>query len=124
MLVTGGAIIGFGAYLVIEGQFTAGALFAMMALVWRVLGPIQTAFLHLNKLSQAAGIIRQIDQLMRIEPEYRPEVVPTVARTFNGPIELQGVVMRYAPRGDGVSVSTPSNARKRNAPGCSAWKRR
>jgi ATP-binding cassette, subfamily C, bacterial LapB len=113
VLLTGGAIIGFGAYLVIEGQFTAGALFAMMALVWRVLGPIQTAFLNLNKLSQAAGIIRQMDQLMRIEPEYRPEVVPTVARTFSGPIELQGVVMRYAPRGEpairGISLQVPRN---------------
>jgi ATP-binding cassette subfamily C protein LapB len=65
-----------------------------------VLGPIQTAFLNLNKLSQASGIIKQIDQLMRIEPEYRPELVPTVARTFKGPIELQGVVMRYTARGE------------------------
>ena len=111
VLVTGAAIIGCGAYLVIQGQFTAGALFAMMMLVWRVLGPIQTAFLNLNKLSQATGIIKQIDQLMRIEPEYRPEVVPTVGRSFKGPIELQGVVMRYTQGGEpairGLSLQVP-----------------
>jgi ATP-binding cassette subfamily C protein LapB len=111
VLITGAALIGCGAYMVIEGHFTAGALFAMMMLVWRVLGPIQTAFLNLNKLSQALGIIKQMDQLMRIEPEYRPELVPTVARTFKGPIELQGVVMRYTARGEpairGLSLAIP-----------------
>lgn len=113
VMVTGAAIIGCGAYLVMQGQFTAGALFAMMALVWRVLGPIQTAFLNLNKLSQATGIIRQLDQLMRIEPEYPPDVVPTLPRAFKGPIEVQGVVMRYTPRGEpairGVSINVPLN---------------
>jgi ATP-binding cassette, subfamily C, bacterial LapB len=113
VLVTGTAIIGCGAYLVMQGAFTAGALFAMMALVWRVLGPIQTAFLNLNKLSQAVGIIRQLDQLMRIEPEYASDVVPSLPRAFKGPIEVQGVVMRYAPRAEpairGVSFQVPQN---------------
>lgn len=113
VLITGGAIIGFGAYLVIQGSFTAGALMAMMALVWRVLGPIQTAFLHLNKINQAIGILQQVDQLMRVEPEYRPESVPSVPRSFKGPIELQGVVMRYSPRAEpalrGVSMQVPLN---------------
>jgi ATP-binding cassette, subfamily C, bacterial LapB len=114
VLVTGAAIIGCGAYLVMEGAFTAGALFALMSLVWRVLAPIQTAFLHLNKLSQAASIIRQLDQLMRIRPEYRPDMVPTVPRSFKGPIELQSVVMRYSARAEpamrGVSFQVPQNA--------------
>jgi ATP-binding cassette, subfamily C, bacterial LapB len=113
VLVTGAAIIGCGAYLVMEGAFTAGALFALMSLVWRVLAPIQTAFLHLNKLSQAASIIRQLDQLMRIPPEYRPDVVPTVPRSFKGPIEMQSVVMRYSARAEpairGVSFQVPQN---------------
>jgi ATP-binding cassette, subfamily C, bacterial LapB len=113
VLVTGAAIIGCGAYLVMEGAFTAGALFALMALVWRVLAPIQTAFLHLGKLSQASAVIRQLDQLMRIEPEYRPDVVPTVPRSFKGPVELQSVVMRYSPRAEpalrGVSLQVPQN---------------
>lgn len=113
VMVTGGAIIGCGAWLVIEGSFTAGALFAMMALVWRVLGPIQTAFLNLSKISQATGIIKQIDQLMRIEPEYRPDVVPTIARSFHGPVEMQGVMMRYTAGGEpalrGVSLNVPRN---------------
>ena len=113
VLVTGAAIIGCGAWMVIEGAFTAGALFALMSLVWRVLAPIQTAFLHLPKLSQGFAIIRQLDQLMRIEPEYRPDVVPTVPRSFKGPIEMQGVVMRYSPRLEpairGVSFQVPQN---------------
>jgi ATP-binding cassette, subfamily C, bacterial LapB len=86
----------------------------MMTLVWRVLGPIQVALLNLNKLSRASGIIRQMDQLMKIEPEYRPERVPTVARSFHGPIELQGVVMRYTagsePALRGVSLQVPRDS--------------
>jgi ATP-binding cassette subfamily C protein LapB len=113
VMVTGAAIIGCGAYLVMQGAFTAGALFAMMALVWRVLGPIQTAFLNLNKLSQAFGIIRQLDQLMRIEPEYPSDIAPSLPRAFRGPIEVQGVVMRYSPRAEpiirGVSLEVPLN---------------
>ena len=114
VLLTGGAVIGCGTYLVIQNAFTAGSLFAMMTLVWRVLGPIQTALLNLNKLSQATGIIRQMDQLMKIEPEYRPEVVPSVARSFHGPIEMQGVMMRYPQGGEpalrGVSLQVPQNS--------------
>jgi len=113
VMLTGAAIIGCGAYLVMQGAFTAGALFALMSLVWRVLAPIQTAFLHLGKLSQGAAIIRQIDQLMRIEPEYRADVVPTVPRRFKGPIETQGLVMRYSPKAEpalrGVSLAVPLN---------------
>lgn len=114
MLITGGAVIGCGAYLVMQGAFTAGALLAMMALVWRVLGPIQTALLHLGKLSQAAGVLRQLDQLMRLDPEYRPEGAPTVPRALKGPVELQAVAMRYSPRAEpalrGVSMHVPHKA--------------
>jgi ATP-binding cassette subfamily C protein/ATP-binding cassette subfamily C protein LapB len=97
-VVTGTIVVGIGAYEVMAGTLSSGALIALMALVWRVLAPIQTAFLNLNKLSQARSIVQQIDQLMRLAPEYQPRKLPTFARTFKGNIELSGVSMRYSPQ--------------------------
>jgi ATP-binding cassette subfamily C protein/ATP-binding cassette subfamily C protein LapB len=63
-----------------------------------VLAPIQTTFLNLNKISQARSIVQQIDQLMRLAPEYQPRKLPTFARTFKGNIDISGVSMRYSPQ--------------------------
>ena len=98
VMVTGAIVVGVGAYDVMAGTMSSGALIALMALVWRVLAPIQTAFLNLNKISQARSIVQQIDQLMRLAPEYQPRKLPTFARTFKGNIELSGVSMRYSPQ--------------------------
>ena len=98
VVVTGAIVVGMGAYQVMAGTLSSGALIALMALVWRVLAPIQTAFLNLNKISQARSIVQQIDQLMRLAPEYQPRKLPTFARTFKGSIELSGVSMRYSPQ--------------------------
>jgi ATP-binding cassette, subfamily C, bacterial LapB len=96
VVITGAIVVGIGAYEVMAGTLSAGSLIALMALVWRVLAPIQTTFLNLNKLSQARSIVQQIDQLMRIAPEYQPRKLPTFTRTFKGSIELSGVSMRYS----------------------------
>ncbi len=98
VVVTGAIVVGVGAYEVMAGTLSSGALIALMALVWRVLAPIQTTFLNLNKISQARSIVQQIDQLMRLTPEYQPRKVPTFARTFKGNIEFSGVSMRYSPQ--------------------------
>ena len=98
VVVTGAIVVGIGAYEVMAGTLSSGSLIALMALVWRVLAPIQTTFLNLHKLSQARSIVQQIDQLMRLAPEYQPRKLPTFARTFKGNIELSGVSMRYSPQ--------------------------
>lgn len=96
VIVTGAIVVGVGAYEVMAGTLSSGALIALMGLVWRVLAPIQTTFLNLNKVSQARSIVQQIDQLMRLAPEYQPRKLPTFARTFKGNVELSGVSMRYS----------------------------
>ena len=98
VVVTGSIVVGIGAYEVMAGQLSPGSLMALMALVWRVLAPIQTAFLNLNKISQLRSIVQQIDQLMRLAPEYQPRKLPTFARTFKGSIDVSGVSMRYTPQ--------------------------
>lgn len=67
--ITGALIVGFGAVKVIDGTLSMGALAAIMAIVWRVLAPIQTALLNLNRVFQAIDTAKQINQLMKLAQE-------------------------------------------------------
>ncbi len=91
--ITGAIIVGLGAVEVINGTLSIGALAAVMAIVWRALAPIQTAMLNLNRLFQAFGTARQINQLMKL-----PQEGGTVPRKafghVRGDITLENVAFR------------------------------
>jgi len=109
VVLTGTAIIGVGSLEVIAGDMTAGTLIAVMAIVWRLLAPIQTAFLNLSRLSQGANMVRQLNMLMRMAPEYDPAKLPSFDRQFKGHVAVRGVSFRYTPYADpslkGVSLT-------------------
>ncbi len=69
MTIAGVAVITIGAYRVMMGDMSIGALIATLALIWRVLGPIQNAFLSFSKFEQVSNAIRQINQLMTLAVE-------------------------------------------------------
>ncbi len=73
MLFSGLSVISFGAYKVIHGSMTTGALFATMMIVWRALSPIRLCFTSLCQLSQAKESINQVNQLMRLPSENKIE---------------------------------------------------
>lgn len=97
LVIAGTATVGFGALMVIDGNLSAGALIAIMALVWRILSPLQSAFLSLNRISQTTRSFKQINILMRMATERQPGQLPTFYRKFNGKITFQQVSFRYAP---------------------------
>jgi ATP-binding cassette subfamily C protein LapB len=97
-LLAGTAIIFYGAVHVIDGAMTPGALVALMALVWRVLTPIQTVFLNYDRLGQTREVFRQVDQLMRLPVEYEPDQYSLLPRKFGGNLATEGVVFRYPNR--------------------------
>jgi ABC-type bacteriocin/lantibiotic exporter with double-glycine peptidase domain len=68
-VITGGLIIGFGALAVLEDTLMVGALSGVMAIVWRVLSPIQTIFLNLGRVFRTADMVKQINQLMKLPQE-------------------------------------------------------
>jgi ATP-binding cassette subfamily C protein/ATP-binding cassette subfamily C protein LapB len=81
---------------------TVGALIATMALLWRVLSPVQSAFLSIPKLQQTRKGIRQINQLMRLKAERRCTYSGLLSAGEQGRISLNRVSFRYGADRDPV----------------------
>ena len=94
--VAGVAILAIGASLVVAGDLSAGALIAVMALSWRVLGPIRNIFLSGLTLSQTLQSVEQIDRLVRIPLEREPNTGPSIPRRFKGHVVFDRVTFKYA----------------------------
>ncbi len=89
------ATLAFGTGLVISGDLTAGALIAVMALAWRILGPIRNTFLSGLTLGQTLQSIEQIDRLVRMPREREPNSSPSISRSFAGHIICENLAFRY-----------------------------
>jgi len=81
-----------------QGTLSVGALIAVMAVVWRVLGPIQTVFLSLNRVKMLLRTVRQIEQLMKIKPERPPNRMAAPDRRLAGAVTLSHACLRYGTR--------------------------
>jgi ATP-binding cassette subfamily C protein/ATP-binding cassette subfamily C protein LapB len=97
MFAAGIATIATGTVRVAEGDMTVGALIATMAMIWRILTPLQTGFLSLANVEQIKLGIEQVNRLMNIVPERADNDIASVYRPFTGRIVFQNVSMRYAP---------------------------
>lgn len=111
VVIAGVATLGIGTVRVMSGDMTLGALIAVMAMVWRVLSPVQAIFLSMNRFSQVAMSFRQINHLMRFKPEREPGVIPSFYRKFKGAINVVRASLRHTPRSEpammGLSVDIP-----------------
>jgi ABC-type bacteriocin/lantibiotic exporter with double-glycine peptidase domain len=87
--------LGFGTLLVMSGAMSIGALIGVMALVWRVLSPLQTTFLTLTRLEQAIQTFKHVNRLMEIKVERNLDQRLSFHRKFNGGINLNRLVFRY-----------------------------
>lgn len=110
--LAGIATLWIGTLLVLAGEMTLGALIAVMALVWRVLAPINSAFLSLNRLNQVIQTFKQINGLMRLNLERIPGELPSFYREFEGEITVGRLGFRYTPRAEpalvGVTMRIPA----------------
>ncbi len=93
--VAGVAILTIGTGQVIAGDLSAGALIAVMALSWRVLGPIRNLFLSGLTLGQTLQSVQQIDRLVRMPLEREPNSGPSIPRTFKGHVVFDKISFRY-----------------------------
>lgn len=100
VMVTGVLTIALGTLQAIEGELTAGALIAIVALIWRLLSPIQAVFLGLNRIGQTLDTFKQINVFMRFQPERQPGHIPTFERQVDGDISVIGLGFRYNPRSE------------------------
>ena len=100
MTLAGIAVLGFGTLKVLAGAMTVGGLIATMALVWRVLSPLQAGFLAFSRLEQVKQSIRHINQLMKLRPETQIGKSSLLGRSFGGRVMFDRVSFRYTPDTD------------------------
>lgn len=112
VMLAGAATLIIGAVMVMDGIMTAGALIAAMMFVWRVLTPIQVAFLSINRLGQFYATIRQIDRLVDLPAEVEERQHISVHRNFKGHFDVDGLVFRYTPQTEpvlrGIKLNIPT----------------
>ncbi len=97
-IIAGATTLAVGASFAIAGQFSMGALIACMALVWRVLSPLQMLFVTFTRLEEIKSAMNRMDQLMAQPTETKMRSSgETVAREreFEGRITFNRVVLRY-----------------------------
>ena len=100
--IAGIVTLGLGALSVSKGSMTSGALIGTMALVWRVLSPLQSTYLSLPRIEQALQTFKQIDRLMKIRSERDTRAPRFFFRQFRGKVSVQRLAFRYAQRPEAV----------------------
>lgn len=100
VVIAGALTVGIGAHMVLEGDLTPGALIAVMTLVWRVLQPLQSVFLSLNRIGQTRDSFMQINGLMKLATERQPGVLPTFFRKFRGRLVMKRVAFRFSAKAE------------------------
>ncbi|MBT6096718.1 MAG: ATP-binding cassette domain-containing protein, partial [Rhodospirillaceae bacterium] len=104
MVGSGVGTIVFGVFRVLEGEMTVGSLVATMMLVWRVLGPLQTGFISMSRITQVRASIGQINNLMNIRAEREQHTQTTPLKRFDGFVSFARVSIRYSPEADPALV--------------------
>jgi ABC-type bacteriocin/lantibiotic exporter with double-glycine peptidase domain len=94
--IAGVAVLVAGVGMVINGDLTGGGLIAVMALSWRVLGPIRNLFISGLTIGHTLQSLQQVDRLVRMPLEREPDAGPSIPRSFKGRIVVDKVVFRYA----------------------------
>lgn len=95
MTLCGISVLAFGSMAVMAGTMTIGALIATMTLAWRVLSPLQGAFLSYSKFEQMLKSIKQINALMRLKVEKDESNTELVEDKIEGNLIVDRVSFRY-----------------------------
>lgn len=95
MIAAGAATLAFGALMVLDGAISVGALIAIMMLIWRALGPLQTGFLSLTKLTQVRSAVRQMNELLRLPVERQTDRPRLSQKHFAGRVTFARASLRY-----------------------------
>jgi ATP-binding cassette subfamily C protein/ATP-binding cassette subfamily C protein LapB len=111
--ITAFATIGMTVTFVIEGKAQAGALMAVILLIWKTLAPIRSFFTLIGQFHFYNSTVRSIDRFMEIGLEERPEDYFKEEKEIRGTIELKGVSIRFVkesfPSLINIDLKIPSN---------------
>ena len=104
MVAAGVGTIVFGVFRILNGDMTVGGLVASMMLVWRVLGPLQTGFISMARITQVRASIGQINNLMNIRAEREQHSIVNPIKRLEGFVSFNRVSIRYSPEADPALV--------------------
>ena len=104
MVGAGVGTIVFGVFRIINGDMSIGGLVASMMLVWRVLGPLQTSFVSMSRITQVKASIGQIDNLMNLRAEREQHSKLKPIKRMEGFVSFNRVSIRYSPEADPALV--------------------
>lgn len=95
----------------LDGAISVGAVVAVMIIMWRVVGPLQSGFLSLTTLFRVFGSVRQIDNLMRLRGDRDSLALRQAPPAFKGDVSFSRVSFRYSQDADpallGVTFRVP-----------------
>jgi ATP-binding cassette, subfamily C, bacterial LapB len=104
MIAAGVGTIVFGVFRILAGEMSIGGLVASMMLVWRVLGPLQTGFVSMARITQVRASIGQINNLMNIRAEREQHSIVNPIKRMEGFVSFSRVSIRYSPDADPALV--------------------
>ena len=97
MMVAGVGTIAFGAIAAVQGDMTFGVLIALMTLVWRVLGPVQSVYSSIMQIHGFAASAGQVRNVLALEGEFTRDGAETQRKSLSGRIDIANVSHRYDP---------------------------
>ena len=113
MTIAGIAVLTIGTMKVMNGDITIGVLIAVMALLWRVLSPLQGMCLSVLQIDQVVQSVKQLNQLMKLKTEVADSKTDLLMPTVTGGVRFDRVSFRYGPKSDasllGVSLDVKPN---------------
>lgn len=113
MTLAGIAVLTIGTLKVMNGDITIGVLIAVMALLWRVLSPLQGICLSVLQIDQVVQSIKQLNQLMKLNTESVGNKTELLMPDIKGHVRFDRVSFRYGPKSDaallGVSIDVTPN---------------
>ncbi|MFD1157173.1 peptidase domain-containing ABC transporter [Roseovarius aestuarii] len=95
MAVAGVGAVVISAMSAIEGDITFGALIAVMALVWKVLTPLQALYSNAPQILSFLSSKRQSDRVLALSEEVVRGIGQSHQKAFEGQISFSGVTHRY-----------------------------
>ncbi|MFK7795097.1 MAG: peptidase domain-containing ABC transporter [Gammaproteobacteria bacterium] len=113
MTLAGVSVLAIGTLKVMNGDISIGALIAVMALLWRVLSPLQGICLSMLQIDQVSQSVKQLNQLMKLNGESENSKTELLMPKIKGSIKFDRVSFRYGPKSDaalmGASIDIEPN---------------
>ncbi len=109
-MLTAVAIIALGAFKIIAGTMSAGALVAVMMLVWRTLTPFKMLFSNQINFDQTLSSIKQLNVLMSLPSEKTSSSLYNLTSSIKGSVRFNRVNFRYPQAHDSALVGVSFQA--------------